>query len=319
MAHAISRSADVSVIITAYNHAHYLAEAIKSAHTQDCPVEIIVVDDGSKDDPSSVAKQFKTVKFLRQRNQGLSAARNTGLNVASREFIVFLDADDRLLPKAITRNLACFDEHKDAGLVYGGHTVIDQVGTTTKVVPVRKMTSPASELLLGNVIGMHCAVMYKRAALNAIGPFDTSLRACEDWDMLLRLSRVFRIASNEHSIAEYRKHGQNMSDRRSLILREALKVLDKHAREYKISSQELVMAKHSWRRFYSQSLAREVKRSASGEATPKSSSSSVLVESSRMMWLAPAQFMRALLQPASGSLLDRSLLGWELRGVRSGV
>ena len=162
------------------------------------------------------------------------------------------------------------------------------------------MTSPASELLLGNLIGMHCAVMYKRSALDTIGLFDTSLRACEDWDMLLRFSPFFGLQAMSTASQSIGKHGQNMSDRRSLILREALKVLDKHAREYKISSQELVMAKHSWRRFYSQSLAREVKRSASGEVTPKSSSSSVLVELSRMMWLAPAQFMRALLQPASG-------------------
>jgi glycosyltransferase involved in cell wall biosynthesis len=317
MAHIAKHSAEVSIIITAYNDARFLAEAIRSAKSQGQPVEVIVVDDGSRDNPQSIVSQFDNIKFVRQRNQGLSSARNTGLNVATGEFIVFLDADDRLLPGAVASNLSCFDNNREAGMVYGGHTVIDQVGRTIKVVPVERMANPCSELLLGNLIGMHGAAMYKRQAIDVIGGFDTSLRACEDWDVFLRISRGFCIGCNEDSIAEYRKHGANMSNYRSLILREALKVLKKHAQIYKISPHELIMAEHSWRQFYSLSLTKELRSfNNNGDERGRLPPFALLMESFRIFRLAPAHSARALLRPATGSFLDRSLVGWELSKLR---
>src|SRR4051794_37688274 len=96
----------VSVIIPCYNQAHYLGEAIESVINQTYPhFEIIVVDDGSTDNTSEVAGGFKEVRCIRQQNQGLSAARNTGLRESSGAFLVFLDSDDRLLPEAIETGL----------------------------------------------------------------------------------------------------------------------------------------------------------------------------------------------------------------------
>src|SRR6186997_437111 len=69
----------VAVVIPAFNHARFLADAIRSARTQSrCPDEIIVVDDGSEDDPQGVVRHFPDVRFIRRENGGLSAARNTG-------------------------------------------------------------------------------------------------------------------------------------------------------------------------------------------------------------------------------------------------
>ena len=92
----------VAVIIPTFNHARFLAEAIKSVLAQTRPAdEIIVVDDGSTDDPAAVVAKFPTVRLIRQDNRGLSAARNTGLRNCKASHIVFLDADDRLLPTAL--------------------------------------------------------------------------------------------------------------------------------------------------------------------------------------------------------------------------
>jgi glycosyltransferase involved in cell wall biosynthesis len=94
----------VTVVITTYNHADFLAEAIDSVIGQNHPADkIIVVDDGSSDDPGTVVASRPEVQFIRQRNQGLGSARNTGLWAASSEAIVFLDAGDRLLPNAPAR------------------------------------------------------------------------------------------------------------------------------------------------------------------------------------------------------------------------
>src|SRR5579864_180357 len=92
----------VAVVITTYNHVVFLDEAIRSVLFQSVPArEIIVVDDGSTDHPETVVPRYSPVRLIRQENQGLSAARNTGLKAAVSDKIIFLDADDRLCRCAI--------------------------------------------------------------------------------------------------------------------------------------------------------------------------------------------------------------------------
>jgi glycosyltransferase involved in cell wall biosynthesis len=125
----VTQRPTVAVIIPCYNHASFLREAIDSVLAQTHPAsEIIVVDDGSSDDPASVVENYHDVRFIRQQNQGLSAARNIGLMAAESEKIIFLDADDRLLPEAIRSGLGCFAGSPNAGFVYGGHRRVTKDG-----------------------------------------------------------------------------------------------------------------------------------------------------------------------------------------------
>src|ERR1700734_3040068 len=111
----------VAVIIPTFNHAHFIGEAIKSVLAQTRQAdEIIVVDDGSTDDPRTVAAQFQKIYLIRQDNRGPSAARNTGLQRCKTSHLVFLDADDRLLPTALETGLRCFTGRSDCAFVYGG-------------------------------------------------------------------------------------------------------------------------------------------------------------------------------------------------------
>src|ERR1017187_10588057 len=86
----------VSVIIPAYNAAHFLPNAVASVRRQSYePLEILIVDDGSRDDCARVAAELgETVRYVRQEQAGPAAARNRGLELAQGEFIGFLDADD---------------------------------------------------------------------------------------------------------------------------------------------------------------------------------------------------------------------------------
>ena len=106
----------VSVIIPTYNHAHFLPDALSSVLTQTRPAdEIIVVDDGSCDNPGAVIERFPGVRLIKQENRGRSAARNTGLWNANSSHVVFLDADDRLLPNALEVGLNCAATFPDCG------------------------------------------------------------------------------------------------------------------------------------------------------------------------------------------------------------
>src|SRR5436190_13119543 len=102
----------VSVVIPCFNQARYLRGSLRSVHAQTWPrIESIVVDDGSADDTSLVAAMEGATRVVRQRNRGLSAARNAGLANARGNYVVFLDADDELLPDAVRLGVESLRQH----------------------------------------------------------------------------------------------------------------------------------------------------------------------------------------------------------------
>src|SRR5918997_500688 len=104
----------VSVVIPCYNQAHFLGEAIESVLSQTYPhFEVVVVDDGSTDNTQEVAARYPGVRYIRQENQGLAGARNAGIRRSNGSFLVFLDADDRLLPRALEAGLKALKEHPE--------------------------------------------------------------------------------------------------------------------------------------------------------------------------------------------------------------
>lgn len=272
-----SSEAVVSVVIPCYNQARFLGDAIYSALHQTYPqVEVVVVDDGSSDGTQEVANWEGwdgAVRYVRQKNAGLSAARNTGLYVSTGEFVVFLDADDRLLPGAVKAGIAGFRECPESAFVFGSHRYINAEGELVESAAVppalgRRLaalrvdhadTYPA--LLRGNFVGMHAAVMYRRALIEGVGGFDERLRACEDWDLYLRLARDRSAHDHGARVAEYRKHGDNMSHDPLLMLSSALAVLraqrpwvgtDRQLQQAYDEGQEL------WQAYYGAKLAEEM-------------------------------------------------------------
>ena len=217
----------VTIVITTYNHAKFLGEAIESALAQTVhPGEVIVVDDGSTDDPASEVNRYPGVRLIRQYNQGLAAARNAGWRAARGRYVVFLDADDRLLPEALSSNLKRFDEKPECALAYGSFYYIDASGRHLySPVPVPLGEDAYATLLEGNCIRMHATVMYRHDSLEEMSGFDTRLPCCEDYDLYLRLARRYPVAAGVDPIAEYRRHGGNMSSNIPLMLDTALKVI----------------------------------------------------------------------------------------------
>lgn len=251
----------VSIIIPTYNHAHFLGEAIESALSQPgAPIEVIVVDDGSTDDPASVVSRYPGVRLIRQENAGLAAARNAGWRAAVGRYLVFLDADDRLVPGAVPSNLDFFARHPTCGFVYGRYRFIGPDGMVRNDASfVGIGPDPFASFLAMNTIGMHATVMYRREAVEEAGGFDPTLRACEDYDLYLRLSRLHPVASRPELIAEYRIHGANMSRDVPFMLTWALATLRRqkpaalgnpaHRRAYRAGIR-------AWKRLYAEQQLR---------------------------------------------------------------
>lgn len=216
----------VSVIIPCYGQAHFLPQAIESVLAQTHPAEIVVVDDGSPDNTGEVARRYPRVRYFRQENQGLSGARNAGFLASSGEYVMFLDADDRLTPTAVEMHLRCFAQHPAAGFVVGD---IDQITAegAFKDSPRWPLleTNHYEELLKVNHVANTIAVMFRRSVLEKVGEFDTSLPACEDYEMLLRAARLFASAHHRTVVAHYRRYQASMTRNGVLMLREMRRVM----------------------------------------------------------------------------------------------
>ncbi len=223
--------ATVAVIIPTFNHARFLADAIMSVLAQTRQAdEIIVVDDGSTDDPATVVAQFQKVRLIRQDNRGLSAARNTGLRNCTTSHVVFLDADDRLLPAALEAGFNCIAGHPDCAFVYGGYRLMSEDGHPLSSDIVMPIAGDAYLALLRRyLVGAIMAVLYRRDCLMAMNGSNEAFRcSVEDYELNLRIVKRYPIASHSAVVAEYRKHDQAMSNDSAKMLKTVLQVLDFH-------------------------------------------------------------------------------------------
>ncbi|HET9198649.1 MAG TPA: glycosyltransferase [Solirubrobacterales bacterium] len=252
---AARRAADeeavaVTVVIPCFGQAHFLAEAIESVIAQTHPrTAVLVVDDGSHDNTSAVAAGYPGVECLRQENQGLAAARNAGLARVATELVLFLDADDRLLPEAIATGIAELRAAPSAVLAAGAWRLIGEVGEPLEAEVPRPPRQAYPALLESCFISTPAAVLYRRSLFEAIGGFDPAVSASADYDVYLRAAARNPVRLHGEVVAEYRRHGANMTRDPELIMAAEIAVLRR---------QEPVVARRPELR---EALARGIERS----------------------------------------------------------
>lgn len=205
----------VSIIIPAYNYAHFLPQAIDSALRQSfSDYEVIVVDDGSTDDTPAVAARYAgRIRYHPQANRGLSGARNAGAQMSVGELLAFLDADDTWDKDKLARQVAVFDQNPQAGLVSHLMRLIDREG---QVMPGQKpQQAPGQNLAAAIECGTAppSTFVVRKKVFEAIGGFDESLVAMEDLDFCLRLLRQHALVHVPEVLGSYRIHGPSLSGR----------------------------------------------------------------------------------------------------------
>ncbi|KJD34538.1 glycosyl transferase family 2 [Tamlana nanhaiensis] len=250
---ALKESPLVSVVIPCYNHAQYLPKAINSVLNQSYSEhEIIVIDDGSSDNTKDVCLKFPEVIYIHQKNAGLSAARNTGIKHAKGEYLVFLDADDWLVPDGIKLNLSFIVKNSKIAFVSGGHKIYYEPDDKSWLIQKKPNNNTYLELLKGNFIGMHATVMYSQWVFKKL-KFDTTIKYCEDYDLYLKIAKSFPVLHHTNIIAVYRIHDNNMSSNYHKMLRYALLILSKQ-KKLKLSENEKSALKYGqdfWKSYYS--------------------------------------------------------------------
>lgn len=257
----MSGSKCLSVIITTYNHAHYLPQSISSVLQQDYQnIEVIVVDDGSTDNTKAVVSQYPEVKYVYQTNQGLSAARNTGIDHSKGDYLVFLDADDWFLEGAFTQSVAVLEAHPQAAFIYGGHIKVNEKNEVFSAREKQDITEEHYRYLLHyNFIAMHATVFYRRWVFSNL-QYDTSLKACEDYDMYLKITRHHPVVYHNYLVAAYRKHSESMSGNIPLMIKTGQEVMRRQLPLLRSKEEKEWSAKGKqyWKRYYGKELYKQL-------------------------------------------------------------
>jgi glycosyltransferase involved in cell wall biosynthesis len=225
--------APVSVVMPTYNCGRWLVRAVDSVLAQTArPAEILVVDDGSTDDTAARLEPYRGhVRYFRQPNRGVAAARNAGVAAANEPWVAFLDADDVWHPRKLELQTRVLGQRRDLAIL----------GACWFAWPVESFPDvggdPAGRvadvswrrLVVKNVLATS-AVVVSRIALDRAGPFDTSLQGPEDWDLWLRVTEAAPAANLDLPLVGYRSVVGSVSRQADTCRGGMLRVLEKVSR-----------------------------------------------------------------------------------------
>lgn len=216
---------EVSVVIPAFNSAWSIRDTLRSAlHQTLADIEVIVVNDGSTDALPEVVAPIAAgdgrVRVVTQANAGLAAARNRGLREARADFVAFIDADDLWHPAFLQKVLAALRADPAAPF---GYALLLRTDVDNRVIPTPRWHHVPRHDFIGilevNTVGNGSASVFRRAAIEAAGGFDETLRArgaqgAEDWKLALRLARRHAPALVAEQLVAYRLVPGGMSQSR---------------------------------------------------------------------------------------------------------
>ncbi len=188
----------ITVLMATYNVEKYVAEAVESVLSQTFPdFELLVVEDGSRDTTPEILRRYsdERIRILHTENRGLTSALNTGLEAARGKFIARMDSDDACYPSRLEDELKAIDASEDTALVGSWYDIIDEDGTllATQTPPTSEAELQAIFLKLENPF-CHGSVMFRKAAVEAVGDYRPQFKASQDYDLWLRLSECYSMS-----------------------------------------------------------------------------------------------------------------------------
>lgn len=223
-----------SIIIPCYNQDHFLPDCLESLLKQEFQDwEAIIVNDGSPDDTSEVAKRFtekdSRIKLTEKKNGGLSSARNFGISQAVGERYIFLDADDFLYTDCLEKVFEVAEKSDDFDLIQYGYTYVKEDGKTVLGHSfAQKKKSLIPDIFKGNLGPCH-SICISRLLLTAAGKFDEKLKSVEDWDFWIRAIKAGGEQKIISSQLVYYRYARTSMSRDTFVMYEALKTVVERA------------------------------------------------------------------------------------------
>ncbi len=232
----------VSVVMPAYNAERFVEEAIDSVLSQKyANLEIIVLDDGSTDGTAGVVRAFgDRVVYVRQENAGPARARNAAIGRSKGEMIAIIDSDDLWVPGKLAMQVDFFRDNPDVGLVFGDMECFNESGTVLRSAFEKLKFSPGeragivpnafARLLRYNIVPGN--VLMRRTCFDKAGGYDEELRRCEDWDLWIRIARLYPIGCIPEVMLRKRIHGRNLTGNARAMAVDGIRVQEKVLRRF---------------------------------------------------------------------------------------
>ena len=222
----------VSVIIPTYNRERFIADALTSVVDQTYRnTEIIVVDDGSTDDTEKEVHRFHSSRlhYKFQPNAGVSAALNTGLQMAQGHYIARLDSDDMFLPQKLERQVEKMKQDPDIGMIYTQAYNISNEGRVLGIYPQNhQLPEEPLKALRSSLFPPSQSILFRSDCLKKIGEFDESLPIAEDYDFCIRMAAHYRLGYIDEPLVKIRKHTEMVTGDRLLSARCIVRVLERY-------------------------------------------------------------------------------------------
>jgi glycosyltransferase involved in cell wall biosynthesis len=229
--------ATVDVIIPAFNAASYLPAALESVGSQTFDDwQILLVDDGSTDNTAEVVAPFihrfgPKLRYIKQENRGMSAARNAAIRASTSEFIALLDADDEWMPCRLSDSIEALAARPKAGISYGLITYMDSEGRPLKTFDgnVGHAEGRIAPYIYMREVELPCVtITIRRACVDEVGLFDETMRSTEDRDLWLRIALRYEVAFIPKVLAYYRTSPGSISTNAQRMFDAQLQFIRKH-------------------------------------------------------------------------------------------
>ncbi|BDS15245.1 glycosyltransferase family 2 protein [Aureispira anguillae] len=219
----------VSVIIPAYKAGDYIEETIRGVLAQTHRnFELIIVDDGSPDHQAQIIEPLAAsdtrIQYIKQKNGGVSSARNHGYQCSKGDYLAFLDADDIWLPQNLEKKLAKFATDPALGLVHSDMAIMDGKSQLTGETKSGKEGYILDDLLSwnGTCVPTPSSILVKRTVVETVGGFDLALSNAADQEFFFRVAQKYKIGRVPEVTWWYRVHDNNMHSNIPVMEKDAL-------------------------------------------------------------------------------------------------
>ena len=211
------------------------------------PKEIIVVDDGSTDDTSNIKKDFPNIKYIYQKNSGVSFARNTGVKNSKSKWVAFLDSDDQWHIDKLKKQVKFHYNNPNILMSFTDELWIRDSKELKVPKKFQKYEGDIFEKCLSHCIIAPSSVLINKQLFNELGLFDENLEVCEDYDLWLRIAKSHKIGLvDQKLIIKYAGHDDQLSfkywgmDRFRVSSLEKL-LLDNHTKKLDLVQESLII------------------------------------------------------------------------------
>jgi len=234
---------NISVVIPTYNRGYIISRAIDSVLKQTyLPNEIIVVDDGSTDNTNEILKSYRSrINCIWQKNSGVSASRNTGIEKASGQWIALLDSDDEWLPEKLENNSKFSVQNKELHIFQSEELWIRKGVRVNPKKKHKKYGGYIFEKCLPLCIISPSAVIFKKSLWQEMNGFDEAFPVCEDYDLWLRIASRYPVGlDSKPGILKYGGHDDQLSGSFEVIDEYRVKALEKQLQNAELNKEQIL-------------------------------------------------------------------------------